>query len=72
VPMLALGAGAGAEAGSAQPSARMRSVRSSRSISWADVENERPVRCRTGDECSDLLFLTVCRHVAVTETSHCT
>ena len=43
MPMLALGTGAGAEATSAQPSARMRSVRSNRSITWADEEDERPV-----------------------------
>ena len=50
MPMLALSGGAGADAPSAQPSARMRSVRSSRSITWADEEDERPVcPCCAGD-----------------------
>ncbi len=53
VPMLTLGAGAGAEAGSAQPSAR---IRSSRSITWADAGDERPVSHRT---CNELQLASV-------------
>ena len=67
MPMLALGTGAGAEAASAQPSARMRSMRSSRSITWADEEDERPVSCRR----CEVQRASVSRTRALSRDGHC-